>query len=131
GLLCEAVSVNARQEVIRAAEARALALANADSKALWDLLHEEFRWTSHTGEAFTRSDYIERNTAGSVAWRSQRLVGIDLTVVGDVAVLRAELTDEIISQDGSELFGMPMTQVWVRQGDRWRCLAGHAGPRRT
>jgi len=129
-VFCEAVSVDARQEVIGAAEARALALANADSRALGDLLHEEFRWTSHTGESFTRSEYIERNTAGSVAWRSQRFDDIDVAIVGDVAVLRVEVTDEITTRDGSERFRMAMTQVWVRQDDRWRCLAGHAGPRR-
>lgn len=131
GLLCEAVSVDARREVIAAAEARALALANADPKALGDLLHEEFRWTSHTGESFSRSEYIQRNTAGPVAWRSQHFDDIDLAVVGDVAVLRVEVTDEIATRDGSEHFQMPMTQVWVRHGDGWRCLAEHAGPRRT
>jgi len=24
---------------------------------------------------------------------------------------------------------MPTTQVWVRSGDDWMCLSGHAGPR--
>ena len=123
--------MDGRPEVIRAAEARALALANADSLALWELLHEDFQWTSHTGETFTRDDYIERNTAGSVAWRSQHFDDIDVVVVGDVAVLRGEVIDEITTRDGFELFRMPMTMVWVRQGDRWCCLAGHAGPRRT
>jgi hypothetical protein len=30
-----------------------------------------------------------------------------------------------------ETFRMPMTQVWVRVVDRWTCLAGHAGTRRS
>lgn len=116
---------------MRAADARALALAEGDSETLIDLLHEDFRWTSHTGETFRRDDYIERNTTGPVRWRSQQLDDVDVAVVGDVAVLRAEVTDEIAQGDGSETFRMPMTQVWVRQEDQWRCLAGHAGPRRT
>ena len=116
---------------MQAAEARALALANADSEALNDLLHEDFRWTTHTGETFRRDDYIERNTTGPVRWRSQQLDDVDVAVVGDVAVLRAEVTDEIATGDASETFRMPITQVWVRQDDRWCCLAGHAGPRRT
>ena len=30
-----------------------------------------------------------------------------------------------------EAFRMPVTQTWVRDEAGWRCLAGHAGPRRT
>ena len=53
-----------------------------------------------------------------------------MDVVGDTAVLRAEVTDVVVSEDGEpEAFTMPMTQVWVREGQGWRCLAGHAGPR--
>jgi hypothetical protein len=40
----------------------------ADANRLEQLLHEEFRWTSHTGETFSRRDYIARNTTpGSTA----------------------------------------------------------------
>jgi hypothetical protein len=53
-------------------------------------------------------------------------------VVGDTAVLYAEVTDVVRSAtDESETFQMPMTQVWVRVDDGWKCLAGHAGPRRS
>ena len=54
----------------------------------------------------------------------------DVVVVGDTAVLRTTVTDEVAGQDGgTETFEMPVTQVWVRDKDAWRCLAGHAGPR--
>lgn len=53
-------------------------------------------------------------------------------VVGDTAVLYAEVTDVVLSDgDKTETFRMPMTQVWVRLPDGWTCLAGHAGPRRS
>lgn len=120
-----------QRQVVEAAEARALALANRDSNALEHLLHEDFRWISHTGEMFSRDDYISRNTAGSVKWRSQRLGGADVVVVGETAVLCAEVIDVVSAPAGDETARMPMTQVWVRQNNRWRCLAGHAGPRRT
>lgn len=123
--------MDTRAEVIRAAEARARALENADAVTLEDLLHEDFRWTSHTGELFRRDDYIERNTQGQVPWRSQQLGQVDVAVVGETAVLLADVTDEIAVGGALETFHMPMTQVWVRRDGRWRCLAGHAGPRRT
>lgn len=120
------------QEVMRAVEARASALAAGDAHRLSALLHGDFRWTSHTGGAFDRSEYVRRNTGGDVVWRSQHLSSAEVVVVGDTAVLHAEVTDEVVSDAGEpETFRMPMTQVWVRVDSRWTCLAGHAGPRRT
>jgi len=123
--------MDAAEQVIEAAEARASALADADADRLSDLLHEEFRWTAHVGETYSRQEYIRRNTEGDTVWRSQDLSGADVVVVGDTAVLYAEVTDVVLADDGSETFRMPMTQVWVRQDGDWKCLAGHAGPRRN
>lgn len=124
--------MDAEQEVVRAARERALALAAGDADRLSALLHDDFRWTSHVGETYSRSEYIRRNTEGDTGWRAQQLDGPEVVVVGDTAVLYAEVTDVVLSEDEeTETFRMPMTQVWVR-GDRgWTCLAGHAGPRRS
>jgi hypothetical protein len=122
--------VDARHEVLRAAEARGRALAEADADRLRRLLHDRFRWTSHTGETFTREEYVHRNTSGPVRWRSQELTGVEVTVVGDTAVLWAEVTDVVEGDDHPETYRMPMTQVWVHEAGTWHCLAGHAGPRR-
>ena len=122
--------MDAAQQVIRAAEARAAALAEGDAKRLSELLHEDFRWTAHVGETYGRQEYIRRNTAGHTRWRSQVLRSPEVVVVGETAVLYAEVTDQVLSgDDDAETFRMPMTQVWVRSGGDWRCLAGHAGPR--
>lgn len=122
--------MDTRQQVVRAAEARASALAEGDADQLAQLLHTDFRWTAHTGDVFTRDDYIRRNTAGQVRWRSQELRNVQVTIAGEVAVLLAEVTDVVGAGDEPETFRMPVTQVWVRQDGRWRCLAGHAGPPR-
>jgi len=122
--------VSDEDEVRGAALARATALAHGDAHALFDLLHEQFRWTTHVGEALDRSEYVNRNTGGHTVWRSQVLSDPRVVVVGDTAVLHAEVTDVVLS-DGDEpaTSRMPMTQVWVRVAGVWRCLAGHAGPR--
>jgi ketosteroid isomerase-like protein len=129
--VCAATAAD-RAAVVSAARARADALAAGDVAALTDLLHERFRWTAHTGAIFDRDEYVRRNTSGTTVWRSQDLVDAEVTVVGDTAVLHAEVTDVVDGSSGEpETFRMPMTQVWVRHDGRWRCLAGHAGPRRT
>lgn len=120
-----------RTEVVRAANQRADALARGDADLLGELLHEKFRWTTHVGATYDRQEYLRRNTEGDTVWHSQELTNADVVVVADTAVLYAEVTDIVLSDHGErEAFTMPMTQVWIRQGDRWVCLAGHAGPRR-
>lgn len=115
-----------------AAHERAQALAAGDGARLSELLHEDFRWTTHVGETFGRPEYIRRNTEGHTVWRSQDVGQAEVVVVGDTAVLVAEVTDVVLSDDGTpETFRMPMTQVWVRIDGDWKLLAGHAGPRRT
>lgn len=121
--------MSATDQVLEAALARAAALAAGDAAALTDLLHVDFRWTSHTGEGFDRAAYVDSNTGGRTAWRSQDLGDPDVAVVGDAAVLRTVVVDTIDTATGSETFRMPMTQFWVRSGPGWTCLAGHAGPR--
>jgi ketosteroid isomerase-like protein len=119
------------REVLAAARERASALAAADADRLSALLHDDFRWTSHRGETFSRSQYVDANTQGGTVWRSQQLGNAEVVVVGDTAVLVADVTDVVLDADGKpQTFRMPVTQVWVRLDHRWQCLAGHAGPRR-
>ena len=119
-------------DVILAAEARAAALARGDAGSLLALLHPDFGWTTHTGQVFDRTEYVRRNTEGVTVWRSQQLHDHRVVIVGETAVLYAEVADVVLGADGApETFRMPMTQVWVpgADGSGWVCLAGHAGPR--
>jgi ketosteroid isomerase-like protein len=123
--------MDAKHEVLDAARRRADALGAGDAESLLGLLHEDFIWTTHRGDTFDRAAYVERNTQGQTVWRSQRLDHPVVTVVGNTAVLHAEVMDIVDDRDGQpESFRMPMTQVWVRTDEGWTCLAGHAGPRR-
>jgi ketosteroid isomerase-like protein len=115
-------------QVLQAARARAHALASGDVRQLGNLLHADFRWTSHTGEDFDRAAYLESNTGGGTSWRRQDLGEPEVVVVGNAAVLRTVVTDVIDSVGGEQIYRMPMTQVWVRTDHGWQCLAGHAGP---
>ena len=124
--------MNDVQEVMAAAEQRAAALVAGDAERISTLLHADFRWRSHMGHSYSRAEYIRRNTEGGTIWRSQQLTDVEVVVVGDTAVLYADVTDVVLSEDGEdETLRMPMTQVWVRLDRTWKCLAGHAGPRQS
>jgi hypothetical protein len=117
------------EQVIAAAEARAAALAAGDAEGLLGWLHQLFRWTSHTGASFDRDTYVAANTGGTLRWNAQLLTEVEVVVVGDTAVLRCLVTDQVERGQKDEEFRMPMTQTWIRDAGRWLCLAGHAGPR--
>jgi len=115
-------------EVLTVVQRRADALAGADATTLLAILHPDFRWTSHRGATFDRDTYIRENTVGTLSWKRQTLTGATVIVAGDTAVVLALVTDEVTRDGQAETFCMPMTQTWVRDGGRWTCLAGHAGP---
>jgi hypothetical protein len=122
--------MHGREEVLTAAQARATALAAGDVTALRELLHPAFGWVSHRGDVFDREQYIAANTGPSgTCWREPHLTDVDIVVVEQTAVLRAVVTDTVITAAGEQRLRMPVTQTWVRDGGSWRCLAGHAGPR--
>ena len=103
-------------------------MAASDAHRLGLLLHPDFRWTSHTGERFDRAGYLASNTGGRTVWRAQDLGAPDVTVVGSTAVLHTVVSDSVERDTGTQVFRMPMTQIWVRVDGGWQCLAGHAGP---
>lgn len=123
--------MDAELEVIAASKARMTALAQGDVERLTPFLHQGFRWTDHEGESYDRDGYIREYTQKHTVWRSQEIGDPEVVIVGDTAVLHAEVTDVAIRGEGLQVFRTPVTQVWVREEGSWTCLAGHAGPIRS
>jgi ketosteroid isomerase-like protein len=114
--------------ILEAAQDRAEALVAGDPARLDELLHPELSWTTFRGEVKSRSAYVAGNTDGSLNWLSQRLEEPAITVIGDTAVLTAVVVDRVERDGQRETYRLRMTQTWIREHGRWRCLAGHAGP---
>ena len=118
-----------RDAVLVAARRRASALVARDGDALRELMHEDLRWTTYLGDVLDRESYVRGNTTGELRWHGQELEDPDVVVHGDTAVVTAVVVDDVETGDGREVFRLRLTQTWVRQAGRWRCLSGHAGPR--
>lgn len=114
------------QEVFEAAVRRATALESGDPEQLHSTLHPNFVWTSHKGDVFDRESYIQSNTSGSLTWKRQRLEDVDIRVVGTTGVLTGTVVDEVERDGQSQSLTLLVTQVWIREGMEWLCLAGHA-----
>ncbi len=70
-------------------------------------------WTSHTGESFELRTYLDANTNGRTEWHGQQLTDVDIRVVGEVAVLRCTVTDDVTTAAGRGTYKMPMTTTWI------------------
>lgn len=110
--------------VVQAAEARARALVTQNSAALRELMHEQCRWITYAGLVLDRDDYIDRNTS-RVHITAQSFEAPEVRIVGRTAVLTTVVNDEFDGQP----FRLRLTMTWVKEADRWRLLAAHAGPK--
>ena len=120
-----------QRAVLAAAKRRAAALVARDPEALRSLHHPALRWTTHRADVLDREAYVRGNTEGELRWLGQTLEAAEVVIVGDAAVLCGLVVDDV--EVGGETVSnrLRITQVWVRSGDGWLCLAGHAGPRIT
>lgn len=116
------------QDVLNAALERADALRGNDGERLGRLLHPQFCWTSHKGDQFDRDTYLRSNIDGQNTWHGQTLEHAKIRIFGTTAVLTCIVTDEVSTTAGRRQNRMPMTQVWIHEGERWLLVAGHAGP---
>ena len=118
--------------MIACADRRSAALVAGDSAGLAEIMHPRLRWTTHTGRVLRRDEYVASNTQGDIRWLGQRMEDVEVEVFDDTAVLTALVTDDVRRGDGvSETLVMRLTLAWIRTGGGWRCVSGHAGPRRS
>jgi ketosteroid isomerase-like protein len=75
-----------------------------------------------------RDEYVRGNTDGPLRCVGQTLEEPEVIVVGDTAVLVTVVVDAVEGDGQRRTFRLRLTQAWVRTGDTWRCLSGHAGP---
>jgi ketosteroid isomerase-like protein len=117
------------QEILEAAKRRAAALVERDAAALLALHHPDLRWTTHRGDVLDRESYVRGNTEGELRWIEQGLEDAVVVIECDTAVLTGVVVDEVERDGRRETFRLRLTQTWVRAGEGWVVLAGHAGPK--
>ena len=114
--------------ILEATRRRSAALVARDADALRALHHPGFRFTTPRGDVRDRDAYVAGNTAGELVWRGQTLVGHEIVVAGDTAVLVGVVHDEFERAGEPGAHDMRLTLVWVRERGEWVALAAHAGP---
>jgi uncharacterized protein (TIGR02246 family) len=113
----------AEEEDIRALESRrAEALLKGDTKALAEMVADDFVEISRLGQVRTKADNIRDITSGDLKLTSVRYDDQQVRVYGDVAVLTA-VADNVGTARGLPFTGkVRFTRVFVRRDGRWQAV---------
>lgn len=102
------------------------ALAANDAAALAPLLADDWTNVSEDGTLQSKAEFLESLKSGSLKFTSCTLKKTTVRVYGDTAVVvgedSAKGTQDGESFDDDGVF----TDVWVKQGDKWVCVATHS-----
>ena len=124
----ETDNAHLHERVVRALDDRARALTTADEGLLRSLLHDEFCYTNASGHRLDADGYVALTITGALRWTRQRNRLRSLIRVGDVGVITADITDEVVMDGTLHSWEFASTQVYEIDVDRLLYLAGHTGP---
>jgi uncharacterized protein (TIGR02246 family) len=113
----------AEEDAIRALESRrAEALLKGDTKALAEMVADDFVEISRLGQVRTRADNIRDITSGDLKLTSVKYDDQQVRVYGDVAVLTA-VADNVGTARGLPFTGkVRFTRIFVRRDGRWQAV---------
>ena len=111
------------EETIKALEAsRAQALLRADTKALGDMVADDFVEISRLGQLRTKADNVRDIASGDLKLTSVKYEDLAVRVYGDVAILTG-VADNIGTARGIPFTGkVRYTRVFVRRNNRWQAV---------
>jgi hypothetical protein len=108
--------------VIEAEKARCRALVAADREAMAAIFDAGFTYIHSTGRVDTRQSYLD--TLGRMGYLSAAHSGVEVRVIGDVAVITGDL--DLVQQppdaESRPIF-FRFIGVWRKDGDRWLAVA--------
>lgn len=124
-LLASPVLAGAEQELRAIEETRRAAIAAQDFRALSQIYAESFLAVAGNGAVIDRDRLFDafRGNDPSLAFATDE---VRIVEHGDTAVFFGRLVAR--AKDGRVVFANRFTHTFVREGERWRCIAGQATP---
>ena len=119
---------DAETAVMAVAGRRAAALAAAEWSEVDALLHPDFAYTNAQGIRLDKGQYLKFLRGGTLRWHEQLLEEVAVVVDDDVAVLMAQVVDDVDVGGQRMRLRFATTQTYVRRGGSWSYLAGHTAP---
>jgi len=112
--------------VARAVDALSKAMIAADKAALESLTAEELSYGHSSPKVDTRASFVDSIVTGKSAFKTIDLTRQTIQVVGDIAIVRAHFSSDIIPEGKPGHVELEMLMIWQKRGGAWKLLARQA-----
>ncbi|WP_434666785.1 nuclear transport factor 2 family protein [Paraburkholderia sp. A3BS-1L] len=120
-------TTDVRQTIRCLEDERYAAMFSKDIATLDRLLDEGLVYMHSSGVTDTKASYLGGLGSGLWDYRGVERDDVRIDVDGDVALVFAKLTIELVTNDAHKSFATRALAVWHRKGEAWRLLAVHSG----
>ncbi len=119
------IDQSTKDELTRLLKIRSMALVEGNLEFFEQILTDDFNYTNASGKVFDKAAYLEFFIKSKqMQWQSQDLDDLNIQRYGDIAVITCRIYDRA-SYQGKEFEGyFRSTQVFAKQSDGWRYVAG-------
>ncbi len=118
------VLAQSESEAVRASQSkRFAAMIEADVELLRPLLADELVYTHTTGRVETKLEFLSALSAGTLAYESIRLRGVEVRVYGEAAVATGESEMRVRMGGEALAFTIRFLEAYVRRDGRWQLVA--------
>jgi ketosteroid isomerase-like protein len=116
-------SQQAEQEIRQRESRRFEALLRGDTASLEEIMADDAIYTHATGVVETKAEYLAKMKSGEVRYETFAPEELRVRVYGTAAVLNG--IARVTAHVGGEVRNLRLlfTDVYVKQGDRWRMVA--------
>ena len=109
--------------VARAVDALSKAMIAADKAALESLTAEELSYGHSSPKVDTRASFVDSIVTGKSAFKTIDLTRQTIQMVGDIAIVRAHFSSDIIPEGKPGHVELEMLMIWQKRGGAWKLLA--------
>jgi hypothetical protein len=124
----DARAPKSEQELMKVLDRLTEAYLRADTDVINQIYADDCIITNSIGTVVTKADLIKVLKSGAVKYEAYERDNLILRLYGTTAVISAAITSKSVSQ-GRVLTGRSrVITVWVKQGGKWRFIAGQGTP---
>src|SRR3954465_791870 len=102
------------------------AFRRADFSALDRILADEFTFTDPHGPPLSKQNFLDGLKSASLVFNKVELLGVDVTTLGDTALVHGKVNMEARSSGGGYSGIYHYTDVFVKRDDAWRVVLSTA-----
>lgn len=117
--------LNVREEITKLEHEFAQSLTNNDVASVAKGLRDDWSFTSSRGEVLTKDGLVDMMKSGTLKFASYVLHDLKVRTYGTAAVVTGRSVSKGTHDNTSFSENDRFTDVFIREGDRWHCVATH------